>query len=100
MATEDNGYSAGAVRFAFLAGAEMGVGAAVLLAPQSGAETRRLLKTYANNTEAEILDKAKEARATLDTTIEHRKPFIKEKKSVLPEACEAGNEALTSERAS
>jgi gas vesicle protein len=100
MAAEDNGYSAGAVGVAFLAGAVIGVGAALLSAPQSGAETRRLLKTYAEKAEEEILEKAKEARATLDTTIEQGKQFVKEKKSVLTEAFEAGKEALKRERAS
>jgi gas vesicle protein len=100
MAAEDNGYSAGAVEVAFLAGAVIGVGAALLSAPQSGAETRRLLKTYAEKAEEEILEKAKEARATLDTTIEQGKQFVKEKKSVLTEAFEAGKEALKRERAS
>ena len=100
MAGEDNGYSAGSVGFAFLAGAIIGVGAALLLAPQSGAETRKLLKTYAEKAEGEMREKAKEARATLDTTIEQGKQFIKEKKSVLTAAFEAGKEALKKERAS
>ena len=100
MATEDNGYPAGAVGFAFLSGAVIGVGAALLLAPRSGAETRRLLKTYAEKAEEEVLEKAKEAKATLDTTIEQCKQFIKEKKAVLTEAFEAGKEALKGARAS
>lgn len=92
MATEDNGYSAGAVGVAFLAGAIIGVGAALLLAPQAGAETRKLLKTYA--------EKAKEARATLDTAIGQGRQFINEKKAVLTAAFEAGKEAIKKERAS
>ncbi len=100
MATEDNGYSAGAVGFAFLAGAIIGVGAASLLAPQSGAETRKLLKTCAEEAEAEVLEKAKEARATLDTAIGQGKQFINEKKAVLTAAFEAGKEAIKKERAS
>ena len=100
MAAEYNGYSAGSVGFAFLAGAIIGVGAALLLAPQSGAETRKLLKTYAEKTEAEMREQAKEARATLDTTIEQGKQFINEKKSVLTAAFEAGKDALKKERAS
>lgn len=83
-----------------MAGAVIGVGAALLLAPQSGAETRRQLKTYADKAEEEILAKAKEAGATLATTIEQGKQFVKEKKSVLTEAFEAGKEALKKERAS
>lgn len=100
MATEDNGYSAGSVGFAFLAGAIIGMGAALLLAPQSGAETRKLLKTYAEKAEEEMLEKAKEVRATLDTTIEQGKQFIKEKKSGLTAAFEAGKDAIKKARVS
>ena len=94
MAAEDNGYWAGSVGFAFLAGAIIGVGAALLLAPQSGAETRKLLKTYAEKAEEEMRGKAKEVRATLETTIEQGKQFIKEKKSGLTAAFEAGKDAM------
>ncbi|MEK6694944.1 MAG: YtxH domain-containing protein [Nitrospirota bacterium] len=76
MAAEDNGYSAGAVAFAFLAGAVIGAGAALLLAPQSGVETRRLLKNYAEKAEEQALEKAKEAKATMDTAIEQGKQFL------------------------
>jgi gas vesicle protein len=100
MATEDNGCSAGAVGFAFLGGAIIGVGAALLLAPQSGAETRKLLKTYAEKAEEEVLEKGKEARSTLDTAIGQGKQFINEKKSVLTAAFEAGKDAIKKERAS
>ena len=100
MATEDNGYWAGSVGFAFLAGAIIGMGAALLLAPQSGAETRKLLKTYAEKAEEEMQGKAKEVRATLDTTIEQGKRFIKEKKSDLTAAFEAGKDAMRKDRVS
>ena len=98
MAAEDHGYSTGSVAFAFLAGAVIGAGAALLLAPQSGAETRTMLKRYAEEAEEEALEKAKEVKATLDTAIEHGKQFINEKKSVLTAAFEAGKEAMKKER--
>ena len=98
MATEDNGYWAGSVGFAFLAGAIIGMGAALLLAPQSGAKTRKLLKTYAEKAEEEMQGKAKEVRATLDTTIEQGKQFIKAKKSDLTAAFEAGKDAMKKDR--
>jgi len=99
MAAEDNGYSAGAVAFAFLAGAIIGAVAALLLAPQTGAETRKLLKTYAEKAEEEALEKAKEAKVALDKAIEQGKQFVNEKKTVLTAAFEAGKEAMRKERA-
>ena len=94
MAAEDNGYSAGSVGIAFLAGAIIGIGAALLLAPQSGAATRKLLRTYADKAENEMREKTKEVRATLDTTIEQGRQFINEKKSDLTAAFEAGRDAM------
>ena len=99
MAAEDNGYSAGAIAFAFLAGAVIGAGAALLLAPQTGAETRKLLKNYAEKAEEEALEKAKEAKATIEKAVEQGKQFINEKKTVLTAAFEAGKEAMRKERA-
>ncbi|MBI3809212.1 MAG: YtxH domain-containing protein [Nitrospirae bacterium] len=99
MAAEDNGFSSGAVAFAFLAGAIIGAGAALLLAPQSGEETRKLLKSYAEKAEEEALEKAKEAKATLEKAVEQGKQFINEKKTVLTAAFEAGKEAIRKERA-
>ena len=99
MAAEDNGFSSGAVAFAFLAGGIIGAGAALLLAPQSGAETRKLLKSYAEKAEEEALEKAKEAKVALDKAIEQGKQFVNEKKTVLTAAFEAGKEAIRKERA-
>ena len=53
--------------------------AGLLLAPKSGKETRRALKGYARKAEEEVLEKAKEARAALDQTIESGKDFIAKK---------------------
>src|SRR2546422_5254376 len=114
MATEDNGFSAGAVAFAFLAGAIIGAGAALLLAPQTGAETRRLLRDYAEKAEEEIRERLPEAKALLDSAIEKGKDFVErgkefvekgkefvdDKKSVLSSAMDAGRDAMKKHRAS
>ncbi len=107
MAAEDNGFSSGAVAFAFLAGAIIGAGAALLLAPQTGAETRRLLKDYAEKAEEEIRERMPEAKAMLDSAIEKGKDFVEkgkefvgDKKSLLSSAMEAGREAMKKQRAS
>jgi gas vesicle protein len=100
------GYSAGAVAFAFLAGAMMGAGAALLLAPQTGAQTRTQLREYAQRAEDEVRErmgdvreKMKEAKTTLDSALEQGKQFLQEKKSVISAAYEAGKEAMKKERA-
>ena len=107
MAHEDQGgYSGGAVAFAFLAGAIIGAGAALLLAPQTGAQTRNQLREYAQRAEDEVRErmgdvreKMKEAKTTLDSALEQGKQFLQEKKSVLSAAYEAGKDAMKKERA-
>jgi len=107
MATEDHGYSTGAVAFAFLAGAITGAvtgaiggaSTALLLAPQTGAETRDMLKGYAKKAEETVLEKAKEAKVTVESALEKGREFIGDKKGVLSAAFEAGREAMKKERA-
>lgn len=86
--------SAQAVALAFIGGAVAGVVAGLLLAPQSGEETRRDLKRYARRAEEEVLEKAKEARAALDETIERGKHFIAEKAADVEAALKAGRETV------
>src|SRR5216684_3374669 len=107
MAAEDSGFSSGAVAFAFLAGAIIGAGAALLLAPQTGAETRKLLRDYAEKAEEEIRERLPEAKALLDSAIEKGKEFVErgkefvdDKKSVLSSAMDAGRDAMKKHRAS
>ena len=98
MEQDRQGYSGGAVAFAFLAGALIGAGAALLLAPQAGIQTRTMLKDYAERAEEEVRERMREAKSTLDTAIEQGKQFINEKKSVLTAAFEAGREAMKKDR--
>ncbi len=108
MAAEDHGYSTGAVAFAFLAGAITGavtgaiVGAstALLVAPQSGSETRDMLKGYAKKAEETVRERAKEAKATMESALEKGREFVGDKKGVLSAAFEAGREAMKKDRAS
>jgi gas vesicle protein len=82
------------VALAFLGGAMVGAMVGILFAPKSGAETRRTIKDYADKTEDEIIEKAKEARAALDETIERGKHYMEEKKADVEAAVKAGREAM------
>ena len=73
--TAGNGYAAGAG--AFLIGAMLGAGTALLMAPQSGARTRRQIRYYAECAAEDMLDKGKEFVDTLDTAIGVGKKFVK-----------------------
>ena len=83
-----------AVVLAFLGGAMAGVVAGLLLTPKSGEETRQALKGYARRTEEEVLEKAKEARAALDESIERGRHFIAAKTANVEAAIKAGREAM------
>ena len=83
-----------AVALAFLGGAVAGVVAGLLLAPKSGEESRRALKGYVRKAEEEFLEKAKEARAALDETIERGKHFIAEKTADAEAAVKIGRETM------
>jgi len=94
MDSHDGRCSSQAVALAFLGGALVGADAGILLAPKSGEETRRELRGYARKAEEEVLEKAKEARAALDESIERGKQFVAEKAADVEAAVKAGREAM------
>ncbi|MBH0202362.1 MAG: YtxH domain-containing protein [Nitrospira sp.] len=94
MANQDAKCSPETVILAFLGGAIGGMIAGVLLAPKSGEETRRELKSQARRTEEEIIEKAKEARAALDEVIERGKHYVEETRADVEAAVKAGREAF------
>lgn len=94
MEQQDGRCSAQTVALAFLGGAIAGAIAGILLAPKSGEETRRVLKSYARKAEEEVIEKAKEARAALDEVIERGKHFVAEKRVDVEAAVKSGKEAI------
>lgn len=94
---DDRGSSAG-VLVAFLSGAALGAIAALLLAPQSGRESRERLRVYARQAEDNLRDLAGRAGEVLEEVVDEGKEFVEAKKSVLREAFEAGREAMKREK--
>ena len=94
MEQQDGRCSAQTVALAFLGGAIAGAIAGILLAPKSGEETRRVLKSYARKAEEEVIERAKEARAALDEVIERGKHFVAEKRVDVEAAVKSGKEAI------
>jgi len=81
MAREHDG-SAGAVLVAFILGAVSGAAVALLWAPGSGEETRRVLN-----------DKAREGRGRATDVAKQSREFINRKRDTLTSAVERGREA-------
>ena len=94
----DDRVSSGGVMLAFLSGAALGAIAALLLAPQSGRESRERLRGYARQAEDNLRELANEAGQRFEEVVDEGKEFVQAKKSVLREAFEAGREAMKRER--
>jgi gas vesicle protein len=89
---DDRGFSAGAVGVIFLIGGLAGAAAALLLAPQSGRESRQQLRRYARRTEENIHEMADRATEALGRAMDAGREVIQEKTSVLSGAFEAGRD--------
>ena len=94
---DERGSGAGAL-LAFLSGAALGAIAALLLAPQSGRESREQLRGYARKAEENLRDLAGEAGERFEEAVGQGREYVEAKKSVLREAFEAGREAMKRER--
>ena len=90
---DDRGWSPGAVGLAVVLGGLAGAAMALLLAPQSGRESREQLRGYARRAEENIHELAETATQVLDQTVDKGRDFIKDKKAVLTEAVKAGRAA-------
>ena len=71
-------------------GAALGAAAAVLLAPKSGLETRKLLRTKAEDGTDYLASRAAEARDTASQAINRGKNVIKQNADNLSAAVDAG----------
>lgn len=90
---DDRGWSPGAMGLAVVIGGLVGAAMALLLAPQSGRESREQLRGYARRAEENIHELAETATQVLDQTVDKGRDFIKDKKAVLTEAVKAGRAA-------
>ncbi len=98
MADEDKGTSVGTVLISFLAGAALGSGLALLFAPKSGREMREQIKDLTDDAVDKIKEYARDAQDRIKTTYEDGKELVKEKKTIISSAIEAGKEAMEREK--
>jgi gas vesicle protein len=92
------GSGAGSVMFAFFLGGIVGAGLALLLAPQSGEETRRKITDFADEMKGKAEDYVHHAREAVDSSVKRGKGYISEKKTAISTAIEAGKEAYEKEK--
>lgn len=98
MANNDNGLSAGTVLLSFLAGAAVGAGAALLMSPKTGRELREKIADLTEDAVGKIKEYVVEAQDKIKTTLDDGKEVLKEKKSILSSAIEAGKDAMEREK--
>jgi len=94
---DEEGFSSGSVLLSFLLGGMVGAGLALLLAPQSGPETRKKIMDIADDVKEKAGDYVSQAKEKVTSTIEKGKSFVDEKKSLIAAAFEAGKEAYEKE---
>ncbi|HDK41025.1 MAG TPA: YtxH domain-containing protein, partial [Nitrospirae bacterium] len=90
--SEHNSCSTGKVFWSFILGGIVGAGVTLLLAPQSGQESRERIRELAEDIKDKTSDYVDQARDTVRTTVEKGKGFFENRKSVLSTAIEAGKE--------
>jgi len=98
MGNGESGHNAGSIILAFFIGGLVGAGVALLLAPQSGKETRQKIKELADEAKEKAAKYAEEVKTKVTSTVEKGKEVVEEKKSLITTAVEAGKEAYAKEK--
>lgn len=93
----DRGCSLGSVGLAFVGGGLVGAAMALLLAPQSGRESREQVRGYARRAGDNIHELADTASQVVEQAVDKGREFLKDKQAVLTEAVEAGRTAMQRE---
>lgn len=91
--------NSGAVFLAFIMGAAIGGGIALLTAPRSGQETRDKVRDMADDVRRRVNELVEEAEEKIKETIDEGREVLNEKADLVRSAVEAGKEALEAERA-
>ena len=74
---------------AFVPGAFIGAGVALLLAPQTGSELRRMIRSYASKAADEVAERGREA---WDTAVERGKEYMETGRQAMSEAGRSARE--------
>lgn len=88
----------GSTFMAFVMGAAIGGGLALLFAPRSGEETRKRVRDMADDVRERVREIREEAESRIRETIEEGRESLKEKREMVVSAVEAGKEAFEAER--
>jgi gas vesicle protein len=98
MGNEESGRSTGSIILAFFIGGLVGAGVALLLAPQSGKETRQKIKGLTDEAKEKATKYAEEVKSKVTSAVGKGKELVEEKKSLITTAVEAGKGAYAKEK--
>jgi gas vesicle protein len=94
----DEGYSSGSMFLSFLLGGVVGAGLALLLAPQSGSETRQKIKDMAEDVRDKTSEYVDQTKHKVTSYVDKGKDYYDEKKTLLKSAVDAGRDAYDKEK--
>jgi gas vesicle protein len=95
---KDEGYSSGSMLVSFLLGGIVGAGLALLLAPQSGEDTRKKIMDFADDVKDRTTDYVDKTKDKITSYVDEGKGLYEQKKSIVKSAIEAGKEAYEKEK--
>jgi len=98
MSEQDSGFNAGTILLSFFFGGLIGAGVALLVAPKTGEETRRMIKELAEEVKEKAGDYIDQAKGTATTYMEKGKDFVEKEKNLITKSVEAGKEAYKKEK--
>jgi gas vesicle protein len=94
----DEGYSSGSMFLSFLMGGVVGAGLALLMAPQSGMETRQKIKEMADDVKDKAGGYVDQTKHKVTSYVDKGKGYYDEKKSLVRSAVDAGRDAYDKEK--
>jgi gas vesicle protein len=98
MNQQDSGCCAGKILFSFFAGGLIGAGIAMLTAPKTGEETRKMMKEFAEDAREKAEDCIDQVKGVATAYFEKGKYFIEKENNIITKTMEAGKKAYEKEK--
>ncbi|HOW54160.1 MAG TPA: YtxH domain-containing protein [Syntrophorhabdaceae bacterium] len=98
MGQQDSGFSAGTVLLSFFIGGIIGAGVALLTAPKTGQETRKIIRDFAEDAKDKAEEYIGQVKETAGSYVDKGKDLIDREKNIISKAVEAGKDAYEKER--
>ncbi|MHB8111107.1 MAG: YtxH domain-containing protein [Syntrophorhabdaceae bacterium] len=98
MGQHESEVGTGSIILSFFIGGIVGAGVALLMAPKTGEETRRIIKDFAEDARDRAGDYVGHVKDKASTYVDKGKDLLDREKNVISRAVEAGKEAYDRER--